>query len=384
MSTYDISVIIPVYNAEKFIEKALGSLTKQTFPFNKIEVILIEDKSIDSSLDILKKFDQKYNNIKLIINQKNKGINYNKNIGLKKASAEYIMFLDNDDYFENDTCEVLLNYIKKYNCDIVSGRYKKIYGNTPVKIPSLNKDIFIESYKEHPEILSETLFLWNKIYKKSFIEKEKIYFPEYGIEDIVFNTKVYLKAKKMYFIKDKYVYYKRIHEESFTNRRSGNFFYDYLEGLKLAYQMFKKDDALDYLKYFFNLRINALFNYLSHLSSDGEEKIEALNNAVEFTNTLVDNNVKFDEKIRILMILHKNEKYDEIWGLLKYMDISKKRYENIKIFKERNKKMANKNKLMSKKNRMLREKNKKLKDDINYISSWKGFIRFKIKKILRK
>ena len=93
-----VSVVVPVYNTSKYLRRCLDSLVNQTL--KDIEIIIINDKSTDNSKDIIKEYESKYNNIKVIHNKTNKGIGYNRNLGIEIASGKYIAFVDSDDYID--------------------------------------------------------------------------------------------------------------------------------------------------------------------------------------------------------------------------------------------------------------------------------------------
>ncbi|MGN1362186.1 MAG: glycosyltransferase family 2 protein [Methanobrevibacter sp.] len=145
---YKISIIMPVYNAEKYLENSLDSIVNQTIGIENLQVIIVDDKSTDSSSYILEKYYNKYrNNFKIIHLKSNIGAAYGpKNIALNHVEAPYIMFLDSDDSFELDACEVLYNKIIKTNAGIVYGRYKRIY--TDIELLEENKNHYINSNLE--------------------------------------------------------------------------------------------------------------------------------------------------------------------------------------------------------------------------------------------
>lgn len=145
---YKISIIMPVYNAEKYLENSLDSIVNQTIGIENLQVIIVDDKSTDSSPYIMEKYYNKYrNNFKIIHLKSNIGAAYGpKNIALNHVEAPYIMFLDSDDSFELDACEVLYNKIIKTNADIVYGRYKRIY--TDIELLEENKNHYINSNLE--------------------------------------------------------------------------------------------------------------------------------------------------------------------------------------------------------------------------------------------
>ena len=110
----DISIIVPIYNAEKYLNRCIDSLVNQTK--KELEIILINDGSTDSSEDIINSY--KDSRIKHFSN-KNQGIGKTRNFGLKKATGKYIMFCDSDDYLEKDTCEEMFKKIEEDNLDLV-------------------------------------------------------------------------------------------------------------------------------------------------------------------------------------------------------------------------------------------------------------------------
>ena len=113
----DVSVIIPVYNVDKFLPRCLGTVLDQTFA-GEYEVICINDGSTDNSGAILEKFAKNNNKIK-ILTQQNKGLSEARNAGVKAASGEYILFVDSDDFIAQNALEGLYNFAKKHNSDVV-------------------------------------------------------------------------------------------------------------------------------------------------------------------------------------------------------------------------------------------------------------------------
>ncbi len=110
--TYLLSVIIPVYNAENNIENGLNSIINQTMDFKNIEVVIIDDKSTDNTVNIVKNYVNNFSNIKLIqLNKNSGGPGFPRNMGISNASAPHIMFLDQDDYYLNDICQTLYEKI---------------------------------------------------------------------------------------------------------------------------------------------------------------------------------------------------------------------------------------------------------------------------------
>ena len=188
-----LSIIVPVYNVEKYLEKCLNSLVKQTY--KNIEIIVVNDGSPDDSQVIIDEFIKKYPKLIFGYKKENGGLSDARNYGIKKAKGKYIMFVDSDDYVEYDYCEYLYNLIKNNNADVACCSYcindeLKDYEET-INIIT-NENIFY-SYVYEPYIKSCVL---NKIYKKSLIKN--ILFDNVRItEDIIFNSRVLPKAKKI-------------------------------------------------------------------------------------------------------------------------------------------------------------------------------------------
>ena len=121
-----ISIILPVYNVEKYLKQCLDSIINQTF--TDFECICVNDGSTDSSLKILQQYASKDNRFK-IINQENKGLSESRNIGLSVAIGDYILFIDSDDFIDNNFCEVLYMDTIKYKAELVFGGIYKYYSD---------------------------------------------------------------------------------------------------------------------------------------------------------------------------------------------------------------------------------------------------------------
>ena len=105
---YKVSIIIPIYNSEKYLERTINSIIKQTIGFENLELILVDDNSTDSSRDIVEKFAKKYENIIYYFSRENHGCpGFGRNLGVEMANSEYIMYCDNDDEYDSELCEKL-------------------------------------------------------------------------------------------------------------------------------------------------------------------------------------------------------------------------------------------------------------------------------------
>ena len=214
----DISIIIPAYNAEKYIEKCLDSLIKQTK--KEIEIVIINDGSKDKTEEIIKSYTD--SRIKYYKNT-NHGIGYTRNYGIEKAKGKYIMFLDSDDYVEKDICEKLYNKARNDDLDLVICDFFREYENgdlTEIRTPDFKNS----SLKDNPEIINENLSPWAKLYSTKLLKDNSIKFVEnLKYEDAPFVIEALDKAKKIGKVNDCLVHY-IIHGNSETTVRDKRVF----------------------------------------------------------------------------------------------------------------------------------------------------------------
>lgn len=232
-----VSVIIPVYNSEKYISKCLDSVLNQTY--QNVEIIVINDGSKDNSIKILKEYEKKYKNI-ILIDKKNEGVSKTRNLGIKTATGDYIMFIDNDDFIDEDYIET---YMKNSDYDIVIGSYKRIDNN--------NKLLFKYNLNENSRWTKYVVLApWAKLYKKDFIIKNKIEFIDFKIgEDVYFNLLCYSKTDNIKIINDfKYSWFYNNESVSNTSQRGLNKSVDITVLLDKVIKIIDMDD--EYNKYF--------------------------------------------------------------------------------------------------------------------------------------
>ena len=182
-----VSIIIPIYNSEKYIKKCIDSIIKQTM-FSDIELILINDGSKDNSFKIIEEYSKEYQNIK-VYNQENMGIAKTRNKGIKLANSKYIMFIDNDDWIENDYVEKYYKEIINTKSDVVVGGYKRC---------TYNKTLFIKKIINKMDIYAQ-IAPWAKIYNKQFLLDNKIEFFSHPIgEDVFFSIIIRISSSYYY------------------------------------------------------------------------------------------------------------------------------------------------------------------------------------------
>lgn len=211
-----ISIVMPVYDCEDYLEETLNCVFDQTF--GDFELICVDDGSADASLDILKEFASNEPRLK-IISQENNGSGAARNRGLSQSSGEYLFFMDSDDYIVPDFLEICLRYISKTGCDFLMFQIASIRDNlmdgdvmfTPYHL----NERFIFNYEINKTSVINSYFApWSKFYKKEFLENYNILFDEdLPYEDVLFHVKSMIKASKILFIPE-CVYYYRIDSQN--------------------------------------------------------------------------------------------------------------------------------------------------------------------------
>lgn len=201
---YLISVIIPVYNCEDFyLDRCINSLKQQTIGFENIEIIIIDDKStFNESRERIINYSKAYKNIKAYFLERNMGAGIARNIGISKVTSDYILFLDHDDYYLKYFCENAYNYLKNWDIDIFIADHINLSSNYSSNFEILkleDGEELMESFNDDLGVLFLDPTIWSKGYRKDFLLKNNLLFPEYRTaEDNLFNIKTLFKAKGIY------------------------------------------------------------------------------------------------------------------------------------------------------------------------------------------
>ena len=265
-----VSVIVPVYKAEKFLDRCLNSLLNQTY--RNLEIILVDDGSPDNSGKMCDEYANKDNRIK-VIHQQNKGLSEARNVGLDICNGKYVAFVDSDDYIETDTYEDMVFCIERENVDICvcQWQYENTDGKHVVSIEKINKDIFGKKssfqfasfiYKgsyENGVVISAC----NKLFKRSIFENIKYegrLFEDDGICADLLN-----KAKDV-FVMDKQYYIYCQNKDSISNAAFSNRNLLMLEILKNRCELFIGDKFLrcETEKLYCNLYIEYYYKSLNN------------------------------------------------------------------------------------------------------------------------
>ena len=238
-----ISVIMPVYNVEKYLKECLDSIINQTL--SELEIICINDGSTDSSLGILKEYEAKDNRI-TVINKQNEGLSETRNLGMTLAHGEYISFVDSDDFLDLNFYEKLYNAAKKYNADIACSN---LYRITETKNYYLIKYLF-HKCTQRPRLkykyakIPQHNYVMNKIYNRIKLQKSNVKF-EKGIyfEDIEFSHKIVYYLRSLVTVPNtKYNY--RDNPYSIVNTKSDKQQYDYKYAMRKALEFVQQNNII--------------------------------------------------------------------------------------------------------------------------------------------
>lgn len=234
MSQPLVSIIIPVYNVEKYLFQCLNSVIQQTY--NEIEIICVNDGSNDNSLNILlsvQKIDERLK----IFNRQNRGVSAARNFGIDKAKGEFVFFMDSDDWIELDTIFLCITRILKEKADCILFSYIREFGNVSLKKNILNKEkIYVgeEMVQLHrkiigpinqelsePEKLDSLGTIWGKLYRLDIIKKNKIKFTDLikigTAEDVLFNIEYFNYVRKALYLESYLYHYRKINSSSITS-----------------------------------------------------------------------------------------------------------------------------------------------------------------------
>lgn len=205
-----LSVIVPVYNAEEFLEECILHIVNQTY--KNLEILLVNDGSTDKSVEIINEYCRKDSRIRCI-NQKNSGVSSARNAGIDAASGEYITFVDSDDYPELEMCERLMTLIKKYAVSMAVCSFHRCKERS-------NKNVFdkkisnVDVFYEMAVLGQIESYPWGKIYKRDLFDGIK--YPEGKVyEDVFITFKLIEKAKYVAFTNAE-MYFYRINKNSIT------------------------------------------------------------------------------------------------------------------------------------------------------------------------
>lgn len=221
LSGIKVSIIVPIYNDEKYLRECIRSIQNQTH--KNLEIILINDGSMDSSESILSEFEKKDERI-IIINKNNTGVSNTRNIGLSVAKGEYICFSDADDYLSDDYVEYLLRLVIYSKADVALT--SQMFGNFSLRQTEKVEISVVNPEKATLSILTYKIPIgvYSKMFKKEFLRKNSIYFLEdlFMGEGFNFNVDAFQRANRVCISNRKIYYYRRNNASSVTTNFSVN------------------------------------------------------------------------------------------------------------------------------------------------------------------
>lgn len=231
-----VSIIVPIYNVEKYLERCLDSLLSQTI--KNFEIIAVNDGSTDSCSEILHEYAEKDSRIK-VLEKKNGGVSSARNVGLTIASGEFIGFVDPDDWVEPDMYETMYHTANRENVDIVMCSYIREFGShskeKKFNLPNLERFNREELKSKilrrlvgplneeigHPEMLDSWGTVWSKLYRSEIVKENGLTFTdlsEIGTnEDSLFNMEAFFYAQNFCFINKPFYHYWRVNDSSVTS-----------------------------------------------------------------------------------------------------------------------------------------------------------------------
>lgn len=239
-----VSVIIPVYNTKKYLAECLDSVCAQTYP--RLEIIAVDDGSTDDSGSLLREYSQKDDRIR-VITQKNQGLSAARNTGLDCSSGAYVMFLDSDDWIDEDTCDTAIQMMIDTKSDVVLWSYMREYPtfSKPVyplgdkictwdesKIKTLYKQMIglqSEQLRE-PQKTDSLVTAWGKLYRRSIIGDVRFIDTKIiGTEDALFNIQVFSQVKRVAYIPNTFSHYRKTNSNSLTRKYKDQLVYQWKE-----------------------------------------------------------------------------------------------------------------------------------------------------------
>ena len=373
-----ISVIVPVYNCEDYLEESLGSILKQTF--NDIEIICIDDGSSDDSLRILKKIASSDSRVEVFHNE-NQGAGAVRNDGMKKASGDYVYFFDADDFLESNALEKAYSNAIRNDSDIVFFKFDQYKENTffthsgpnlEMQFVGADFDNFTfdwHDYRVGP--FTGPFAPWLKLYKKEFLDAHECFkFPnDLNHNDVPFHVMTFLKASKISFVPEHLYRYRIDNEGSITNNRLKK--YDHIfRIIQIVEDFLLSEDYMEEFKkefdYFKANRITyEIYGRPEEYFYLAKEELKS----VDLSNELLPN----DTSLKANTILSSNSLEEYNYKIKVNEEINGLKRENKSLADEINS-LKGKNKSLAYENKRLRAKLKKAKDrnrEILNSKSWK-------------
>ncbi|RHG36866.1 glycosyltransferase [Fusobacterium varium] len=321
--TIELSIIVPIYNVEKYLRQCLDSIYK--IENIKKEIILVNDGTKDNSGEIINEYYKKYKEITKVIEQENSGLSSARNTGLKNAMGKYIYFIDSDDYLDNEKFEILFSNVNTKDLDILVGGLNFFYEDTNKIIENkYNKKLFrdneitgLEFLEESVKLKSFNVSVWTNIYKREFLLNNNNFFKEKLLhEDYIFTLKAFCQARKVWISDNNFYFYRKRSGSITSNLNLKNF-------IHLCYTL---NYLLDYIKKenINNIGLNEILCSL-YLKIIIKGKIYSFSLLKKLMNYTYSKNIKIEFKILVSFVISifrkfyngrnlENENFNN-WGL---------------------------------------------------------------------
>lgn len=295
---------MPIYNAEKHLNNTIQSIINQSIGFENIELILVDDASTDDSKKIIESYREKYDNIIAYYSEENHGFpGFGRNIGLNKATSDYLMFIDNDDEYDKDMCKTLCETIISENADVV------VCGRMMVSKNGKNKEKIpiIKGHEENNTVILEnddllyfnSHIVLNKIFKKEIITSNSLKFHENSrLDDDMFSYDYFINSEKLIYLKDYYGYYWNVNSDSLSHTNAEKYIPEFIECVLYEYNQLKKQNKEQHIIYRAGNAIKGIIYYSSFLQLNNSEFKDILKEIHDF-----EKKIGFNEKL--------NEKWAE-------------------------------------------------------------------------
>lgn len=273
-----VSIIVPLYNVESYVESSLKSAFSQTF--EDVEFILVDDCSTDNTMDVVEKMVEKSicrDRIKIVRHKTNSGLSAARNTGMKHARGEYVFFMDSDDELTPDCIEKHYRAIQISDADFTIGNIR-LEGAKSIHIRAFSDEIIQMPLKISYFRRMWSVSAWNKLFRKSFLEENGLTFQN-GLlhEDILWSYNIVLKAKKAAWVKDATYIYK-IRQGSITTSKNSKRKIDsliyILNTLKMNWDNgeIATECCPDFIRFFNFLRFNTALLLLNYAGTNREAK----------------------------------------------------------------------------------------------------------------